>query len=328
MRIKLFIYLFLAFVCRIGMAQQSPLYSQYILNEFIINPATAGNDGMTAITLNGRKQWLGWKFAPENYSASISGRILKSPQSFVAKRSGARSQKKGPSGRVGLGGSVIVDRNGAMNKTSVSFTYAYHLPFHNSQLSMGLTFLANQFRIDDEFAEVVDPGDPLNGLIGSSTFSPDAGLGIDFSATKFHAGLAAYNLFQSPVKFGAESIDYRELRLERHYYFLGTYKDKFQSKPEWQYEPSLVARGTERFNGMIEASVRFIYMNEYWFGFSGRTTKDIIFLMGLKVDMFYFGYSFDYGFNDIAKLSYGSHEVVVAIKLGDNTRRYRYWERY
>lgn len=328
MRIKLFIYLILAFLCRIGIAQQSPLYSQYILNEFIINPATAGSDGMTSITLNGRKQWLGWRFAPENYSVSVSGRILKSQKKYVSKGIGPNSLKKGASGRVGLGGSLIVDRNGAINKTSASFTYAYHLPFHNSQLSMGLTLLANQFRIDDEFAEVVDPGDPLNGLIGSSTFSPDAGLGIDYSASEFHAGLSIFNLFQSPVKFGEESIDYRELRQERYYYLLATYKNELPSNHEWQYEPSIVARGSERFNGMLEASIRLIYMNEYWFGFSGRTSKEIIFFMGIKVDMFYFGYSFDYGFNDIAKLSYGSHEVVMAIKLGDNTRRYRYWERY
>lgn len=328
MRNRFLIFFIFILSCSAGVAQQAPLFSQYVLNEFVLNPAVAGVDATTSISIIGRKQWLGWEFAPENYSASIAGRILKSPKKRVKRKTGAGSLQEGASGRVGLGGSILTDRNGAVNKTSVNFTYAYHLPFHNSQLSFGLTFMANQFRIDEDYAEVSDPNDPVNAIIGSSTFSPDAALGVNYSSTKYHAGFSIFNLFQSPVKIGETSIDYRELQQERHYYFLATYKDKFSSNPKWSYEPSFVGRGTEQFKGTLEASMRLIYQDEYWCGLSVRTTKDIILLLGLKLNNFYFGYSFDYGFNEIAQLSYGSHEVVMAIKLGDSTKRYRYWERY
>jgi type IX secretion system PorP/SprF family membrane protein len=151
---------------------------------------------------------------------------------------------------------------------------------------------------------------------------------VDYAATKFHAGISVFNLFQSPVKFGESSLNYGELKQLRHYYFLATYKEKFHTTSRWEYEPAIVARGTEKLQGSAEVSVRFIYDQEYWFGFSYRTSKDIIALMGLKLSRFYFGYSFDYGFSDISRLSYGSHEIVMAIKLGDSTRRYRWWERY
>jgi len=41
------------------LAQQLPRYSQYIMNEFLINPAVAGVDGRTCIDLSARKEWLG-----------------------------------------------------------------------------------------------------------------------------------------------------------------------------------------------------------------------------------------------------------------------------
>ena len=324
----IFIFFFSVFYC-VGMAQQTPIYSQYVLNEFIINPAVAGTDGMTSISFTGRKQWLGWEYAPETYTASIATRILKSRSPFIGKKkSGAHSIRKGASGRIGLGASIIKDRNGAINKTSFNLTYAYHIPLYSSQLSFGITLLSNQFSIDADFAQLGDPDDPISSLIGSSTYSPDAAFGIDYSHSSFHAGISIFNLFQSPVKFGETSVNYRELKQLRHYYFLGTYRNTLRSSTKWEYEPAIIARGTENLQGIAEASIRFIYEQEYWFGMSFRTSGDIIALMGLKLNRFYFGYSFDYGFSEISRLTYGSHEVIMAIKLGDSTRRYRFWERY
>jgi hypothetical protein len=36
-------------------AQQVPLYSQYMLNGFLINPAVAGSEGYTAVNLTARE---------------------------------------------------------------------------------------------------------------------------------------------------------------------------------------------------------------------------------------------------------------------------------
>ena len=329
MRNRILIFMIFSVFFQYGIAQQTPIYSQYVLNEFIINPSVAGVDGMTTINLTGRKQWLGWEFAPETYSVSVSTRILKSMSPFVDRKNpGAASIKKGSSGRVGLGAAVVKDRNGAIDRTSINLSYAYHIPMYHKQLSFGLTMLLNQLRIDEELAQVGDPNDPVNSLIGASTYSPDAGFGIDYSTPKYHAGISVFNLFQSPVKFGEQSIGYKELKQIRHYHLLTTYRNTFKSTPKWEYEPSIVARGNEKLQGSAELSVRFIYEKEYWFGFSYRSSKDIIILMGIKLNKMYFGYSFDYGFSDISKLSYGSHEIVMAIKLGDSARRYRWWNRY
>ncbi|HAK11946.1 MAG TPA: hypothetical protein DCO78_08210, partial [Chitinophagaceae bacterium] len=45
-------------------AQQRPYYSQYILNNYIINPALAGIENYTDIKLSHRRQWTGIADAP------------------------------------------------------------------------------------------------------------------------------------------------------------------------------------------------------------------------------------------------------------------------
>ena len=67
-----------------AIAQQLPVYSQYMMNKFLINPAVAGSEGYTAFNLTTRKQWIGVKEAPLTFAASAQTRILK--KNYIKKR--------------------------------------------------------------------------------------------------------------------------------------------------------------------------------------------------------------------------------------------------
>src|SRR5450432_955276 len=45
-------------------AQQKPQYTQYILNNYIINPALSGIENYTDVKLSHRHQWVGLQGAP------------------------------------------------------------------------------------------------------------------------------------------------------------------------------------------------------------------------------------------------------------------------
>lgn len=320
--------------CTIAIAQQTPLFSQYILNEFIINPSVAGLDGMTSFNLSGRRQWLGYEYGPETYVATASTRLLKSNNAILSRTQQNQRNKlrRGSTGRVGLGAALMNDKNGAVNRTSLHATYAYHISLQNSQLSFGLSLLAQQFTINSQLAQFrkVDglDVDPLTGLLGKSAYIPDAAFGVHYSTRNYSFGMAAYQLFQSPIKFGNSEVNSARLKQIRHYNYHGSYKNYLGSSTEWEFEPSALIRMTEGLQTSADLSLRFIYNNEYWGGVSYRTSGEIILLMGLKFNKMYFGYSFDYGFNEYSTMSWGSHEAMIAVKLGDSTRRYRYWERY
>ena len=304
-------------------SQQIPIYSQYILSEYLINPAVAGIDGMTTINLSGRKQWIGLQNTPETYSASVSTRLLKS--TFSIKKN---KYRKGSKGRVGLGAAFVSDKNGAINRTNIKFTYAYHIFVYSNQLSFGLEAYATQFKIDKDLIDFRDPDHPdIEGLLGKSAFVPDAGAGISYTTRKVGLGLSVTNLLQSPIKFGDINISSKELRHLRNYTIYGIYRMLLNNN-KWGFEPSFILRGNENLHFVADVTARFIYDHEYWAGLSYRTSGELILLLGLKVNKLYIGYSFDYGFNQLSRLSYGSHEIMFAIKLGDSLRRYRWLERY
>jgi len=54
----------LIFIFEAGFAQQVPMYSQYIMNGFLINPSFAGRDGYTTVNLTVREQWVGMAGRP------------------------------------------------------------------------------------------------------------------------------------------------------------------------------------------------------------------------------------------------------------------------
>ena len=163
-------------------AQQLPLYSQYILNGFMVNPAMAGHDGYTSFNTTARQQWLGFKEAPQTYSASWQTRLLRRSYKIV-NHPVKRKNMLLPStkGRVGLGAYIINDLNANVARTGVSFTYAYHIILNNQQLSFGLAAKVFQYRIYRESLTFGEAGDPvLNGNFNSVAYSPDADFGVLF----------------------------------------------------------------------------------------------------------------------------------------------------
>lgn len=96
--------------------QQVPMYSQYVMNGFLVNPSFAGRDGYTSINLTVREQWVGMSGAPGTFAASFQTRILRN--SYITKSTSVRKKLVKPTrgGKVGLGGYVFNDNNGAMRQ--------------------------------------------------------------------------------------------------------------------------------------------------------------------------------------------------------------------
>jgi hypothetical protein len=96
-------------------------------------------------------------------------------------------------------------------------------------------------------------------------------------------------------------------------------------------EPSILLKISEMWTPQMDLTAKFYFYENYWGGLSYRTGAEagaIIIMGGLRVDKFYFGYSFDYTLSSIMRHSFGSHEFMLAMKLGDSARRYKWLIRY
>ncbi len=289
-----------------------------------MNPAVAGSEGYTAVNITAREQWIGFKNAPGTYALSFQTRVLK--KSYISRGTSVkrRSRQGSRSGNVGLGGYIFNDRNGAVGRTGLKFTYAYHINFRHSQLSFGLSAVAYQFRIDDDLIHLADPGDELWLGARKSVFIPDADFGIYYSARNYWGGLSVDNMFESILKLGDSGYD--RYKMERNYYLVGGYD--FEVSRDLVLSPSTLVKYAENGKFQADISAKLIFSQAYWGGITYRTGQSIIILAGVSVDKLIFGYAYDIGLNSMMKHSYGTHEFTFIVKFGDNARRYRWLNRF
>ena len=316
----------LIFCCLKLQGQQLPIYSQYLYNKFLINPAVAGSDGYTSINLTGREQWVGMEGAPRTFSVSAQTRILK--KSFILKQTKVKRSIYRPKsdGKIGIGGYVFSDKSGLVSRTGFSLAYAYHTWIQRStQLSFGLAFTGYNFKIDVNNITLEDPNDPiLNSDLRHGVFIPDASFGIHVLNPRYTLGFSADQLFQAAAKIGSSA--YGRFKMSRQYYLFGTYS--FERGTYDEIQPSVLIKMSEQFRPQADIGLTYINNKAFWLGLTYRTSGALIANVGVKYQNLWFGYALDFTLQEIQRITYGTHEITIAIKFGDSARRYRWLDRY
>lgn len=302
--------------------QQQPVYSQYMVDKFIVNPAVAGANGITTVNLLSRQQYVGLENAPRTFALNAQSRLLE--ESYILRRLRLRKDgtKKSRSGRVGLAGSVFTDRNGIVSRTGFQGTYAYHLNFRNVwQLSGGLTLHGYQFRIDDTGVPLADAGDPLLLNNRLTFFVPDVSTGIFATNGMVYGGVTLTDLLASKLKVGKDVFsEYETLR--KYNLLAGA---KLPMGASWSVEPSILLQGT-RTNYLYDLNTRIYYTDNFWLGASYRSSKSVVLMLGGRIDRLYMGYAYDMDIGPLSTYSSGSHEVVIGLRIGEySTRRVRWF---
>jgi type IX secretion system PorP/SprF family membrane protein len=306
--------------------QQLPLYSQYLYNKFLINPAVAGSDGFTSVNLTAREQWAGYSGAPRTVSISLQTRMLK--KSYILKKTQGNRQVYRPKsdGKVGFGGYIFSDKNGLVQRTGFQASYAFHTWLHNNtQLSMGLALTGYHYKINEKEINFEDPNEPLlNNNLLRGIFVPDATFGAYLLNMKYSFGFSADQLFEASAKIG--NYAYKNFKMSRHYYLFGSYN--FNSGSYIEIQPAFLLMMSEQLKPQADIGITYIYNQDIWAGLAFRTSGALITNLGVKYKNIFIGYAFDFTLQEIQRITYGTHEITLALKFGDNARRYRWLDRY
>ncbi len=282
-------------------AQQLPLYSQYFLNDFVINPAVAGSQKYSPVKLSVHKQWVGINDSPS--TQSISGHTMLENKT------------------VGVGGFIFNDNFGPVSHLGIQAVYSYH--FHidrKNKVSLGLAAVAFQYKMDQRFFQLTTYDDPAITYMIEKTIVPDATFGVYFYGKKYYAGITAAHLFQSKLKINRNLDDNT---MVRHYFLMGGYKFDFPSSPQFKLEPSVMMKMTEVTPLQIDFNVKFYYDDDYWFGMSIRPNDAFIAAFGVKINRYYLGYAYDFTFSDLSNYTIGSQEIVFGVNIGEPIRKGR-----
>jgi type IX secretion system PorP/SprF family membrane protein len=275
--------------------QQLPHFSQYMFNDFVLNPAIAGIYDYYQIRTNHRFQWVGMTDPPLTNSISFYG-----PHSSMD---------------MGFGGSIYTDITGPTSRTGVTGSYGYNIAVNRDmRLSMGLSLSMVQYRVDGTQLSPKDPSDMFIQGIVSTSYLPDASVGVYLYGDGYYAGLSASQLLNNKLKIFDDKTGLN--RLKSHLFLTGGYR--YEVDRDWILEPSAIIKITAPQQFRFEVNTRVEWMEMVWLGAGYRFHEAITILAGYNYDdKFYFGYAYDIGITDLRKYNMGSHEIMIGYRFND-----------
>tara|TARA_Y100000766_G_scaffold177654_1_gene152503 strand:- start:673 stop:1983 length:1311 start_codon:yes stop_codon:yes gene_type:complete len=282
-------------------AQQLPVFTQYIFNKYIFNPAVTGTEDNFSATANYRYQWQGITDAPRTYIMSVHG-----PHKFKS---------------FGLGGSLYTDVTGPTSKTGMYLSYAYHSQMNKeTKLSLGLSGGVMQYRVDGTKVNLADPGDLTLPNSPMTRMVPDFGFGAYLYGKKFFCGLSVPQFIQAKLDFSDDGTQTLS-NLTSHFYFNTGYT--FKVNQEFSVEPSMMMRYGYPVIPQFDFAAKGIYKENYFIGVMGRTQNGLSVLLGFQSTngKFNFGYAYDVNTVGLASYSTGSHELMMKATFGKIKQR-------
>lgn len=320
----------------ISFGQQRPHYTQYILNNYIINPAVAGIENYTDVKISHRAQWVGLQGAPVTTYLTIQGPFKKSDYQRET-ATGFHASGENPRGRAywqeytraephqGIGFTMINDRTGPLNRFAAYGTYSYHTGISaRTSLAAGISagvqnMTLNASKLDFGTQSPIDPAVAGSGYL--NRLRPDINAGLWLYSADYFIGLAAQQIVPSKLKFASDTVRLAGGRLIPHLFMSAGYR-MFLSD-DVSFLPSTLIKYVTPLPVGFDINAKVQYRDLLWLGGSYRHNDGFAAMLGINVsNTFNVGYSYDLTTSRLNTVSRGTHEIVIGFLLGN---RYGDW---
>lgn len=299
------------FVAQLAFTQPMFQFSQYMFNDYALNPAIGGTHDYWQIKTNYRLQWAG---------------VPDGPQTFML--GGYGPHKTMP---MGYGGYIFSDIVGPLSYTGLYGSYAYNLKITGDiRLSMGLFAGVVQHKVDlssisTQEGNELDPIFTENGS-NQTKFIPDGSVGIYLYNSQYFFGMAFNHLFFNNLSIlesfqGADTTyNYDNARIKPYFNIQGGYK--YNLNRNFDIQPSILMKAAPGYDFITDVNIRTIYQKMVWgglgFRYNFKNPESLIIFVGYNYgDMVNIGYSYDIAMSKFSRASSGSHEVMIGVKFAD-----------
>ncbi|MDW7693496.1 type IX secretion system membrane protein PorP/SprF [Flammeovirgaceae bacterium SG7u.111] len=271
---------------RSGYSQQEYQFTQYMFNQFAINPAFAGNNDALSVAAHYRKQWAGLEGAPNTQLLS------------------AHSPLKNEN--LGVGLLIANDKVGVHQDLNISASFSYKINFDKEKnLSFGLQ--AGMINKRADYTGIFDATSDTDLAFTQdnyNTTSPEFGFGIYYLSKTAFAGISMPKL--SGNMFMPEYINNN-----RHIYIHGGYV--FELNDVVKIQPSTLVKMVENAPINIDLNTNVVFNDVLALGISYRTLSTFSFLAQVQVtSQLRFGYAYDSATRKYSEAIGGSHEVMLS----------------
>lgn len=300
-RIILFFFLLITLK---GTAQQDPIFTQYLYNNQIINPAYAGMWEKIGFTALVRKQWAGIHRAPLTEAISFHSPL------------GGQS--------VGIGLNIINDNYGREERLSVLGDYAFEVALTpQRRLRLGLKFgfvnyknpltdykLYPDYEYDRAFAEDID-----------LSFLPNFGVGAFLYEDNYYIGLSipkiVENDFQDNYHNYATKAEIRTVYLNTGYVF------KFYALNKIIFKPTMLMRASIGQPLQVDLAANFMLRDKLWLGVMWRSGNAICAMTEwVMSNNLRLGFAMDITYSEIFPYQYGTYEFTIGYDIDFFGRSY------
>jgi type IX secretion system PorP/SprF family membrane protein len=311
-------------------AQQRPYYTQYIMNNYIINPAVAGIENYWDVKASHRMQWVGLQDAPVTTYLTIQGPLKKSDYeresatTFHANGTNPRGEAywrdyTSAEPHQGIGFTILNDKTGPLNRFAAYGTYAYHLPLSpRTTLSAGISAGITDMSLDASKLNFggtnVDPAVAGSGLI--NRIKPDVSAGLWLYSKDYFLGLAAQQIIPEQLAFSDNTVYLQNGKLLPHLFLSAGYR--MQLSDDVSFLPSTLIKYITPLPLSFDVNAKFQYQDLIWAGVSYRYLDGFAAMVGINVNHnINIGYSYDVQTSGLNTVSRGTHEILIGFLLGN-----------
>jgi type IX secretion system PorP/SprF family membrane protein len=325
--LKKIITIFALFITFNGFAQQKPQYTQYIFNQYLLNPALSGIENYLDFKAGYRKQWSGITDAPQTSFVSAnwalgdnqlwSNALTSFPEQTgdPMDRNYMQNYMSSPSHH-GMGVTAVLDKTGPIKRLDANVTYAYHLQLSNNfNLSAGVAAGISSISLDVNSLTFDTPIDPIMNRALINQLKPDLSIGLWLYGARMFAGLSVQQILPQKLSFTGDN-NYNLGKEVPHYFATAGYK--FFVDDEISAIPSVMVKYVSPAPVSFDLNMKLAFKDKIWLGGSYRKDDSFAAMAGFNIGkMVNLTYSYDFTTSQLNQVSNGSHEIVLGILLNN-----------
>ncbi|MDP9047414.1 MAG: type IX secretion system membrane protein PorP/SprF [Bacteroidota bacterium] len=310
-----------------SIAQQKPQYTQYVFNNYLLNPAVGGIENYTDVKAGYRSQWTGLQGAPVTSYLTINAPLGKG---FLEGDATASAEAGGdnPSSRLftqnyraaephhGIGFMLVTDQAGPITQTNLDATYAYHLGLApRLNLAVGVAAGVSHVSLNTSLITLENPFDPAIANGNNSQWKPDLSVGAWLYSAEYYFGASVQQLLPQSLYFSTNT-KYNQSKTVPQYFVTGGVK-VFLSD-DVTLLPSFLVKVIKPLPVTYDVNAKFSFRDRFWLGGSYRRDDSFGVLAGININSFInVGYSYDITTSALNTVSNGTHEIVIGLLLNN-----------
>lgn len=293
---RILIFSICLFANFLAKAQDEMVFSHYIMNPVLINPAATGFNGNHNVFLHYKNQWTGFVNAPRTIAASYNGAIGE---------------------KLGIGGYLSSDNAAGMSNFRGLLSYSFRFKMNDFKGALGLSTEFKRMSFSNEIFS--NPLYQSGDNVVENAFD---------NGNFFDATMGAYGTYMDKLTFSFAMPNMIQTRLSQiaggtttrgGLRYINASMGYVHQTPNITVNPSILIQKMLDAPLRVDLNLKASFLEEKVIGalcYRAGTGGGLGVMVGTKFNGLTFAYSYDYGLQRFQNYAGGAHEISIGYSIG------------